>query len=164
MTVEYLIQKKILALYIPERSLPCSQQPATGPYSKKDECNPHCFFKINFNINYPSTPKSPKCLFSLGFPFEPLCDVHVESIGMPMFTIHLNMQFHTPSSSNGSLAIATKLKTKFRLRVAAMFLLYILQKKKDTLTKIAYSGRYITKQHIVTHIKYRWCHYRFRSS
>jgi hypothetical protein len=39
---------------IPEGSLPCLQQPATGPYPKPDEFSPQpnttFFFKIYFNI------------------------------------------------------------------------------------------------------------------
>jgi hypothetical protein len=67
--------------------------------------------------------------------------------------IHYSVHNSLPLDFSGvSLAIATNLKANFRFRVAAMFLLYILQ-KKDSLTKIAYSGRSITKQHIVTHIK-----------
>jgi hypothetical protein len=73
-----------------------------------------------------------------------------------MFNIHLYTQFHTPTFSNGSLAIATKRKVKFTFRVAAMFLLYILPKKEEaTLTKIAYSGGSITKHDFVTNIELR---------
>jgi hypothetical protein len=40
----------------PEASLPCSQEPATGPYPESDESNPHvslCLFIFNI---LPSTP------------------------------------------------------------------------------------------------------------
>jgi hypothetical protein len=52
-----------------ESSLFCSQEPATDPYSEPDESSPHLhtFFKINFNIIFPSVPLFQK--FSLAFRF-----------------------------------------------------------------------------------------------
>jgi hypothetical protein len=40
LTVTQLV-KKFPTFIKPESSLPCSQQPATGPYPKSDESNPH---------------------------------------------------------------------------------------------------------------------------
>jgi hypothetical protein len=39
----------------PEGSLPCSQEPSTGPYSKPDQSNPISSYlsKIHFNIVHP---------------------------------------------------------------------------------------------------------------
>jgi hypothetical protein len=37
----------------PEGSLPCSQEPSTGPYPELDQSNP--YHPINFNIIHPST-------------------------------------------------------------------------------------------------------------
>jgi hypothetical protein len=34
----------------PEGSLPCSQQPATGPYPKPDASSPHPSFLISFHL------------------------------------------------------------------------------------------------------------------
>jgi hypothetical protein len=34
----------------PEVSLPCSQEPSTGPYHKSDQSSPYYLSKIHFNI------------------------------------------------------------------------------------------------------------------
>jgi hypothetical protein len=41
----------------PESSLPCSQEPSTGPYPKPDQSSPYhpILSKIQFNIVHPST-------------------------------------------------------------------------------------------------------------
>jgi hypothetical protein len=51
----------------PEGSLPCSQEPSTGPYPKPDQSNPyhHILSKIHFNIVHPPMPWSSR--WSLSF-------------------------------------------------------------------------------------------------
>jgi hypothetical protein len=52
----------------PEGSLPCTQQPATGPYPQPDESSPHIppyLRMFHSNIIFPSTPRSSK--WSLSF-------------------------------------------------------------------------------------------------
>jgi len=52
-----------------EGSLPCSQQPSTGPYSEPDCSSPHlAILKIHSNIIFLSTPRSSK--WSLPFKFS----------------------------------------------------------------------------------------------
>jgi len=58
--------------------------------------------------------------------------------------ICFHTKFHMPSS-DGSLVIAIKPKTKFRLRAAAMLLLYILQHRY--LTKDVYFRSSIITHH-----------------
>jgi hypothetical protein len=58
-----------------------------------------------------------------------------------MFMIYLHTKFRIPSS-NGSLFIAAKVKTKENVRKAAMLLLYILQNNcliKSCIFSIAYN-------------------------
>jgi hypothetical protein len=50
-------------LWKPKFSLPCSQEPATGPYAEPDESShiiTPCFFKTHFNTIIPSIPSSLK--------------------------------------------------------------------------------------------------------
>jgi hypothetical protein len=49
--------------------------------------------------------------------------------------IYLGTRFRKPSA-NGSLVIAIKPKAKHRYRAAAIFLFYVLRKKKKHLTKV----------------------------
>jgi hypothetical protein len=56
-------QKIPCSLWNPESSLPCSQQPATYPYSETDEWSSHYlthFSNIYFNIILPFMPRSSK--------------------------------------------------------------------------------------------------------
>jgi hypothetical protein len=41
----------------PESSLPCSQEPSTGPYPESDQANPYhpILSKVHFNIVQPAT-------------------------------------------------------------------------------------------------------------
>jgi hypothetical protein len=54
--------KKFIAVMEAESSLPCSQEPPTGPFSE-----PPYFPKIRFNIILPPKPTSSKCFFPSGF-------------------------------------------------------------------------------------------------
>jgi hypothetical protein len=42
----------------PEGSLPCSQEPSTGPYPEPDQSNAYHLSKIHFNIAHPPTSLS----------------------------------------------------------------------------------------------------------
>jgi hypothetical protein len=52
----------------PGGSLPCSQEPSTGPYPEPDQSNPSYLSKIHFNIVYPSTSWSSQWSLPSGFP------------------------------------------------------------------------------------------------
>jgi hypothetical protein len=54
----------------PEGSLPCSQEPSTGPYPESDQSNPYYpILKIHFNIVHPSyVLVFPVVSFLLAFP------------------------------------------------------------------------------------------------
>jgi hypothetical protein len=60
-----------------EGSLPCSQQPASGPYPEPVHTFPPYFPKIHFNIILPSTPTSSSDLFPLGFPTKILYALYI---------------------------------------------------------------------------------------
>jgi len=56
-----------------EPKLPCSSEPAAGPYSEPDESSPqpHIFFyKFHLNIILPLTPRSGKFSFTSGWNFN----------------------------------------------------------------------------------------------
>jgi len=54
-----------------EGSLPCSQNPSTGPYSEPDASSPHVltnyFPKIHSNIIFTSTTRPSKWYLPFGF-------------------------------------------------------------------------------------------------
>jgi len=56
----------------PEGSLPCSQDPATGPYPEPDESSPHLptLLLLRSILTLPSRPRLglPSDLFTLSFP------------------------------------------------------------------------------------------------
>jgi hypothetical protein len=53
----------------PEASLPCSQEPSTGPYPKPDRSSPYHLFlsKIHFNISSHLRLGLPSGFFPSGF-------------------------------------------------------------------------------------------------
>jgi hypothetical protein len=64
----FLLEKLIVTQLVKHGiSLPCSQEPVTGPCQEPDECTPHTsyFFKIHFNIILPSTFKSSLQVYRL---------------------------------------------------------------------------------------------------
>jgi hypothetical protein len=67
---------KFTAFMEPKSSLPCSQEPATGPYPEPDESDPHPkpdFLKIHFKTIIHFHAVLPSGLFTSGFPTKTLC-------------------------------------------------------------------------------------------
>jgi hypothetical protein len=59
----------------PEGSLPCSQEPSTGPYPQPHQSNPYhpILSKTHFKIVHPPTSWSSQWFLSSGFPTNILC-------------------------------------------------------------------------------------------
>jgi hypothetical protein len=73
--------KKLPASYGARSPLPCSQEPAIGPYPEPDTSCPHHhnLFKIHFNIIFSPTPSLPSGISSSRFSEPPEC----QTVGPP---------------------------------------------------------------------------------
>jgi len=81
----------------PQGSLPCSEEPATGPYTEPDSSTPQLsihFFRINSNAILQSTPRSSKWSLTFSFPEQNYvcvispCVLHVSRI---LFSLILSL-------------------------------------------------------------------------
>jgi len=81
------------SFYGTDGSLPCSQEPAAGPYPHMHLVHtfPPCFPKIHSNIVLPSTPVSSK--LSISFRFS---DPNYASISQIYHACYTPRQYHPP--------------------------------------------------------------------
>jgi hypothetical protein len=92
----------------PEVSLPCSQEPSTGPYHEPHLSNPYhpILSKIHFNIIHPPTSWSRQ-LSLLGFqpfllsPMRSTCPAHPSCTEYYLSEMHFNI-VHPPTSWSSS--------------------------------------------------------------